>query len=301
MSGHGPQPLYLVDASFFVFRAYYSVGLEMTGVDGLPVNALYGFSRFLGDLVEQAQPVHIAVAFDESLSSSFRNEIFPAYKANREPAPPELKQQFALCRELCRHLGLAEFSSPVYEADDIIGAIAAQLRPSGHRAVLVTRDKDLAQLIHDGDAYWDWAAERRLEYADIEGHFGVRPERMADYLALTGDSVDNIPGVPGVGPKTAAALLREFASLEEIYEGLERVATLPIRGAGKLPEKLRANREAAYLARRLTTIACDMPIDVTAEQLRRRKPDLDALGTFYDRARFGAMLRQQAQRIADRA
>jgi 5'-3' exonuclease len=301
VTGGAPQPLYLVDASFFVFRAYYSVGLEMTDVNDEPVNALYGFSRFLGDLLEQAQPVHIAVAFDESLSSSFRNEIFPAYKANREPAPPELKRQFALCRELCRHLGLAEFSSPIYEADDIIGTIATRLRSSGHRTVLVTRDKDLAQLIRKGDAYWDWAAERRLEYADIEGHFGVRPERFADFLALTGDSVDNIPGVPGVGPKTATVLLREFASLEEIYEGLERVATLPIRGAGKLPERLREHREAAFFARRLTTIACDMPIEVSPEQLRRRKPDIEALEAMYDRARFGTMLRRQAQRIADRA
>ena len=207
MSREAREPLYLVDASFFVFRAYYSVGLEMTGVDGEPVNALYGFSRFLGDLIEQTKPVHIAVAFDESLASSFRNEIYPAYKANREPAPPELKRQFAWCREVCRHLGIAEFGSPTHEADDIIGTIAARFRKQGHRAVLVTRDKDLAQLIHDGDAYWDWAAERRLGYADIEGHFGVRPERMADFLALAGDSVDNIPGVPGVGPKTAAALL----------------------------------------------------------------------------------------------
>ncbi len=245
--------------------------------------------------------MHIAVAFDESLASSFRNEIYPAYKANREPAPPELKRQFAWCRELCRHFGIAEFGSPTHEADDIIGTIAARFRSRGHRAVLVTRDKDLAQLIHAGDAYWDWAAERRLEYADIEGHFGVRPERMADFLALAGDSVDNIPGVPGVGPKTASALLREFASLEEIYDGLERVASLPIRGAGKLAAKLTLHREAAYLARRLTTIACDMPMEVTAEQLRRRKPDLAALETFYDRAKFGAMLRRQAQRIADRA
>lgn len=299
MSGGGPPPVYLVDASFFVFRAYYSVGIEMTDADGLPVNALYGFGRFLGDLLEQTQPVHIAVAFDESLSGSFRNGIYPAYKANREPAPPELKRQFALCRELCRHLGIAEFGSAVYEADDIIGTITTRLRPAGHRAVLVTRDKDLAQLIRDGDAYWDWAAERRLGYADIEGHFGVRPERIADFLALAGDAVDNIPGVPGVGPKTASALMREFASLEEIYEGLERVATLPIRGAGKLSGKLSAHREAAYLARRLTTIACDIPLDITAEQLRRRSPDLGTLGALYDRARFGAMLRRQAQRIAD--
>jgi 5'-3' exonuclease len=301
VTGGAPQPLYLVDASFFVFRAYYSVGLEMTDVNDEPVNALYGFSRFLGDLLEQAQPVHIAVAFDESLASSFRNAIYPAYKANREPAPPELKRQFAWCRELCQHFGIAEFGSSTHEADDIIGTIAARFRSRGHRAVLVTRDKDLAQLIHAGDAYWDWAAERRLEYADIEGHFGVRPERMADFLALAGDSVDNIPGVPGVGPKTAGALLREFASLEEIYDGLERVASLPIRGAGKLAAKLSLHREAAFFARRLTTIACDMPIEVTSEQLRRRKPDIEALGALYDRARFGAMLRRQAERIAERA
>ncbi len=298
MTRGASTPVHLIDASYFVFRAYYSVGLEMTDGDGQPVNALYGFGRFLGDLLEEAKPAHVAVAFDESLSSSFRNEIYPAYKANREPAPPELKRQFALCRELCRLIGVADFSSPTHEADDIIGTIATTLRSRGLRTVLVTRDKDLAQLIRDGDDYWDYAGERRYGYADIEGQFGVRPERMADYLALTGDSVDNIPGVPGVGPKTAAVLLRDFASLEELYDGLERVPALPIRGAGKLPEKLRTHREAAFFARRLTTIACDMPLDITVESLARRKPDLDALGAFYDRARFGAALRRQAERLA---
>ncbi len=291
-------PVHLVDASFFVFRAYYSVGIEMTDVDGEPVNALYGFGRFLGDLLEEAKPAHIAVAFDESLSTSFRNEIFPAYKANREPAPPELKRQFALCRQLCRLLGIAEFGSPTHEADDIIGTIASRFRERGRHSVLVTRDKDLAQLIRDGDSYWDYAGARRFGYADIEGQFGVRPERMADYLALTGDSVDNIPGVPGVGPKTAAALLREFASLEEIYDGLARVPALPIRGAAKLPARLREHRDAAFFARRLTTIACDLPIEVSAESLQRRAPDLAALGEFYDHAKFGAALRRQAERLA---
>jgi 5'-3' exonuclease len=294
----GGQPVHLIDASYFVFRAYYSVGIEMTDVNDEPVNALYGFSRFLGDLLEEAKPAHVAVAFDESLSSSFRNEIFPAYKANREPAPPELKRQFALCRELCRLLGVAEFSSPTHEADDIIGTIAARLRGGGYRTVLVTRDKDLAQLIRDGDDYWDYAGERRYGYGDIEGQFGVLPERMADYLALTGDTVDNIPGVPGVGPKTASALLQAFASLEELYEGLDRVGKLPIRGAGKLPERLRLHREAAFFARRLTTIACDMPLEITVESLLRRKPDLEALDAFYNRARFGAALRRQAERLA---
>jgi 5'-3' exonuclease len=122
---------------------------------------------------------------------------------------------------------------------------------------------------------------------------------MADFLALTGDSVDNIPGVPGVGPKTAAALLAVFASLEEIYDGLDRIGGLPIRGAGKLAEKLRAHRDAAYLARQLTVIACDMPLEFSLESLRRRKPDLAALGAFYDRHKFGPALRRQAERLAN--
>jgi 5'-3' exonuclease len=294
----GQPAVHLVDASYFVFRAYYSVGLEMTDGDGQPVNALYSFSRFLGDMLEEARPEHVAVAFDESLTTSFRNAIYPAYKKNREPAPPELKRQFGLCRELCRLLGVAEFGSPTHEADDIIGTIATRLRAAGQRAVVVTRDKDLAQLIRDGDHYWDFANERRFAYAEIEAQFGVRPERMADFLALTGDSVDNIPGVPGVGPKTAAALLSAFASLEEIYEGLDRVGSLPVRGAAKLAEKLAQHREAAYLARRLTVIACDMPLEFSLDTLRRRKPDLGALGAFYDRHRFGAALRRQAERLA---
>jgi DNA polymerase-1 len=290
--------LHLVDASFFVFRAYYSVTPEMTDGDGRPVNALYGFARFMGDLLERAKPTHVAVAFDESLASSFRNEIYPAYKANREPAPEELKQQFGLCREFCRLLGLAEFADGVYEADDIIGAIATRMRDEGHASVLVTRDKDLAQLVREGDEFWDFAGDRRFGYADIEGKFGVRPERMADYLALTGDSVDNIPGVPGVGPKTAAALLKVFESLDHLYDNLGEVSALPIRGAAKLPDRLREHREAAYLARRLTCIACDMPLEFVHDDLRRRAPDVPALESFYERARFGPMLGRQAQRLA---
>jgi len=297
VTGRAAPPVHLVDASCYVFRAWFAVSAEMTDPDGAPVNALYGFVRFLGDLLEQERPSHMAVAFDESLSRSFRSGIDPAYKANREPAPPELRRQFELCREACRRFGLATFSSAQYEADDIIGTLATRLRPHGHRAVVVTRDKDLAQLIREGDAFLDWSAERRLGYADIEGHFGVRPERMADFLALAGDASDNIRGVPGIGPRTAAALLSTFASLEEIYAGLTEVARLPIRGAAQLPERLRAHREDAWRARRLTTIACDMPLDVAPDDVARRAPDLTALDDLYDRAGFGAALRRQAARI----
>jgi len=289
--------LHLVDASFFIFRAYYSIPDHMADAEGRPVNALYGFARFLSDLLEHARPEYLAVAFDESLAGSFRNRIYPAYKANREPAPPELKEQFARCRELCRHLGAADYSSAEYEADDIIGTIATRMRRAGFRATLVTRDKDLAQLVHEGDEFWDYMAAERFAYGDIPARFGVRPERMADYLALTGDAVDNIPGVPGIGPKTAAALLAEFDSLDDLYANLARVPTLPIRGAAGVLARLTEHRAAAYLARELTRIACDMPLEVSSTALRRAAPDLAGLAGFYDRAGFGPMLRLQAERI----
>jgi 5'-3' exonuclease len=290
--------VYLIDASVYVFRAYYSMPPDMLDRDGNPAHALFGFARFLGDLIERAQPRYLAVAFDESLETSFRNRIDPAYKANREPAPADLKLQFARCREFCRLLGVADYGSGEYEADDIIGTLHARLRAEGLPATLVTRDKDLAQLICEGDIYWDYTGNRQLRHHEIEGHFGVAPERYADFLALTGDAVDNIKGVPGIGPKTAAAIFKEFASLEELYEDLEATARLPVRGAARLPAVLAQHREAAFLARRLTGIVCDMPLEAGREQLRRRAPDLAALGEFCDRHNFGPMLRRQGERLA---
>ncbi len=293
--------VHLVDASFFVFRAYYSIPDHMADREGRPVNALYGFARFLSDLLERERPEYLAVAFDESLAGSFRSRIFPAYKANREPPPPGLKEQFARCRALCSLLGAADFGSAEYEADDIIGTLATRLRTLGFQSTLVTRDKDLAQLVRQGDEFWDYMAEERFGYGDIAERFGVRPERMADFLALTGDAVDNIPGVPGVGKKTAAALLAAFESLDELYANLGRVASLGFRGASGVAARLEEHRGAAYLARELTRIACDMPLEASPAALRRAAPDLAALGEFYDRAGFGPMLRRQAERIAARA
>ena len=159
--------LYLIDASVFVFRAYYSVPIALVDLDGNPVNALHGFARFLGDLLERVRPEHIAVAFDETLVSSFRNTLFPAYKANREPAPDDLKRQFIQCRRVCAALGVASFSSNRYEADDIIGTLATRMRIAGKNVVLVTRDKDLAQLVRPGDEYWDYISDERFAYEDI--------------------------------------------------------------------------------------------------------------------------------------
>jgi len=297
--------VYFIDASFFVFRAYHSMPPDMVDADGNATHALYGFARFLSDFLEQVRPERIGVAFDITLrdetgmpATSFRNGIYPAYKANRESPPADLERQFALCREFCRHMGVAEFASSQYEADDIIGTLAARSRAAGLRNVLVTRDKDLSQLIRDGDVFWDYTGNARYHYHDIGPRFGAVPELIADFLALTGDSSDNIPGVPGVGKKTAALLFNAFGSLEDLYDNLHRVPDLKLRGGATVAARLLAHKEVAYLARRLTRIVCDMPLDASLDDLKPRAQDSGKLSGFFDTHGFGNILRQQARRIA---
>jgi 5'-3' exonuclease len=304
-AGGGSGVVYFIDASFFVFRAYHSMPPDMVDADGNATHALYGFARFLSDILEQVRPERIGVAFDISLrgemgmpATSFRNGIYPAYKANRESPPADLTRQFGLCREFCRHMGVAEFASSQYEADDIIGTLAARARAAGLRNVLVTRDKDLSQLIRDGDVFWDYSGNARYHYHDIGPKFGAAPELIADFLALTGDSVDNIPGVPGVGRKTAALLFNVFGSLDDLYENLHRVPELKLRGGAAVAAKLQAHKEAAYLARRLTRIVCDMPLEATLDDLKLKSQDSAKLNRFFDTHGFGSILRQQVRRIA---
>lgn len=292
------QPVYLIDASIFVFRAWHAVPNTLVDGDGNPVNAFHGFARFIGEVLEQVRPTHLGIAFDASLRNSFRNQLYPPYKANREPPPEELKRQFSLCRQACEALGIACFSSLEYEADDIIGTLATRMRKQGRSIVLLSRDKDLTQLIRPGDVYWDYLGEKRYQYDDIPQKFGVLPERMACYLAIMGDAVDNIRGVPGLGPKTASMLLRHFESLTHLYDNLDQVAQLKLRNAGFVASQLRDHKESALLARRLTEIACDMPLQADLAALERRVPDLTRLHNLYEAANFGPMLRYQAERIA---
>jgi 5'-3' exonuclease len=290
---------YLIDASVYVFRAYYSMRDDMVDGEGNPVNALYGFCRFLGDFMEQVNPEHVAVLFDESLSKSFRCEIYPEYKANRDPAPEELKRQFGQCRRFARALGLMEWGSPRYEADDLIGTLVEHGRRANRASTIVTRDKDLAQLLSPDDIFWDFAGKGKISYEQVAGVFGVPPEQIADFLALAGDAVDNIKGVPGVGKKTAAVLLESFGSLDNIYENLNNVHVINVRGSKTLGEKLATHKDAAYLARRLTGIACDAPIDDAESSLRRSRPRLGEINALFDEADIGMALRRQAERISD--
>ncbi|MDH3362577.1 MAG: hypothetical protein OEM50_06895 [Gammaproteobacteria bacterium] len=290
---------YLIDASVYVFRAYYSMPDDMVDDSGNPINALYGFCRFMGDFMENVTPEYVAVLFDESLSKSFRTEIYPEYKANRDPAPPELKRQFEQCRRYVRALGVMEHASPTYEADDLIGTLVEHGRRQGRPSTIVTRDKDLTQLMRQEDVFWDFSGKGKLRYEEIADSFGVWPEQIADFLALAGDAVDNIKGVPGIGKKTATVLLQHFGSLDGIYDNLDRVHEVNVRGAKTLGTRLETHRDDAMLARRLTGIACDAPFENAEAALQPSAPKLGEINALFDEAGIGTALRRQAERVSD--
>ena len=292
------QPVYLVDASIYIFRAWFSISDEFANSAGEPTNAVYGFTGFLCSLLEQTDAQHIGVAFDESLSTSYRNEIYPQYKANRDPAPEELKRQFIWARAMAETMGLSCFADPHYEADDVIGTLAQHWRDRGHPVCIITSDKDLAQLIEKNDTWWDYTRNRKLGRAKIKDKFGVFPEQIADFLALTGDSVDNIPGVPGVGPKSAAALLSHFGDLPSLWERLDEVQHVSIRGAKSLHKKLDENRDAADLARQLTGIETRVPSTLENPDVARGELDEARLNRLFDEMDFGAMLRRRCIQTA---
>jgi len=290
--GHPIRPtLHLVDASLYVFRAWHSMPDEFQDADGWPTNAVHGFARFMLDLLERERPRQIVIAFDEALDSCFRNALYPAYKANRDPAPEALKRQFAHCQALCRALGLAVLSDSAYEADDLIGSALHRARAHGVRGVIVSADKDLSQLIGEHDEQWDFARGQRWGQSGVQARHGVHAHQIADYLALTGDAIDNIPGVQGIGAKTAAQLLAHFGSLDALLSRVDEVAFLRLRGATGIAARLRDTREQVLLWRRLTTIALDAPL--AHDDFGRRRGDAAGLATLCDALRFGPMTRRR--------
>jgi DNA polymerase-1 len=252
--------VHLVDASPYIFRAHFSLPSSIKTPAGHPAAAAYGFTSFLLKLIADEKPTHLAVTFDRSLNSSFRNEIYPAYKQQRVLPPPELEAQLDACEEIAAALGTTTFIDDRYEADDLIGALCAGLEKAGHGAVIVTSDKDLAQLVDGRVSLLDFSKETRLDAAAVFEKFGVRPDQITDFLGLAGDSVDNIPGVKGIGAKSAAELLARFGHLEDLYARLDELPWLSsIRGAKSLHAKLAASREIAFLSKQLATVAREVP------------------------------------------
>lgn len=290
-------PLYLIDASMYVFRAWHSMPDAFFDVDGQPVNAVHGFAKFLLDFVEQTRASHAVAAFDIALASSFRNALYPAYKANRDPAPPELKRQFEYCRELAAAFGFTVLADATYEADDLIGSVLAGIRGSGWRAVIVSADKDFGQLLDANTEQWDYARGLRWGAAGVPARLGVEAHQVVDYLALTGDASDNIPGVPGIGAKGAAALLAHFGDLETVLARTAEIPFLRVRGAKAIAEKLRAHAESARLSQRLARIALDAPVPAGRGGLARRAVDPALLERLCERLRLGPLTRARAHRI----
>ena len=297
-SAKARPPLYLVDASLYVFRAWHSMPDQFHDADGWPTNAVHGFARFVLELVEKERPTHITIAFDEALDSCFRNRIYPAYKANREPAPEELKRQFTHCKALCAALGLNVLAHSEYEADDLIGSALHHARPRGFRGVIVSADKDMSQLLMDHDEQWDFARGQRWGMAGVKARHGVEATQIADYLALTGDAVDNIPGVTGIGAKSAAILLAHFGSLDTLLTRIDEVGFLRMRGAAQMAVRLREQREHALLWRQLATIALDAPVEGAEPDFVRASVDADLLEALSDSLRFGPLTRRRLREAA---
>jgi len=248
---------WLIDSSIYVFKAWYTYP-EHEDVDGNPINAVLGFLNFVYQLLNDEKPSLIGFAFDESLTTSHRRDIYPQYKANRAPAPESLKYQFKLCRQFIKALGIQQAASSKYEADDLIGTWSKILNQQSIPINIITADKDLAQLVNDGDYWWEYLRGEKLDTIKITKRFGVKPCQVADQLAIAGDKSDNIPGVPGVGMSTAAKLLRKFGSIEQLFTRIDEVSEMQIRGAVRIKELILEHKDTIRLSRKLTEIICDI-------------------------------------------
>ncbi|MEN8007982.1 MAG: 5'-3' exonuclease H3TH domain-containing protein [Candidatus Krumholzibacteriota bacterium] len=261
-----PDTVYLIDTMAYVFRSFFGMR-SMSAPDGTPINAVFGLGMTLQRFLSDHQPAMVACCFDAG-SKTFRNELYPAYKANRGEPPEDLVPQFDLCRELTEKMGFATAMTPGFEADDLIASLTRRLRAAGHEVVIVSGDKDLAQLLGPGVKIYNLAKDDWWHEAGVPERMGVKASQIIDYLALTGDAVDNIPGVRGVGPKAATALLAAFPDLDAIYANLDRVESLPVRGAKSLRGKLEKDRANARLSWKLANLDHEAPCDLEIEDLR---------------------------------
>src|SRR5438477_6664804 len=256
-SGARPR-LYLVDGSGYVYRAFHALpGLGTTR--GVPTNAVYGFTNMLAKLLREEQPHHVAVVFDAP-GGTFRDGLYKDYKATRAPLPDELRPQLGYVRRIVDALRLPVIEVPGVEADDVIGTLAAQAAAAGFETVIVTGDKDMMQLVDGRTTLLDTMRDRRFGPAEVRARFGVDPALVPDVMGLMGDPIDNIPGVAGIGEKTASALVSRLGPVEQILERLDEVETIGLRGAKKVRETLAREAESARRSTAPATSRGDVPI-----------------------------------------
>ena len=280
--------VYLIDGSAYIYRAYHAVR-GLSNSSGLPTNATFGFTRMLIKLMADRSPSHVAMFFDAK-GPTFRHERYTEYKANRPPMPDDLVVQLPWIHKVTEAFNIPVFEMQGYEADDLIGTLARQAEENGFQVVMVTGDKDFMQLVTDGCTIWDPMKDKVIDPAFVEESFDLTPPQMIDVMGLSGDTADNIPGVPGVGQKTAVKLIQTFGSMDGVYAGIDTIT------AKKQREKLIANKEQALLSRELVTIDRHTPIDFDADQLKSQGPDEDALGRLFAELEFRQLQQEYAQK-----
>ncbi len=286
--------LHLIDGSAFIFRAYHALPPLTRKSDGLPIGAVAGFCNMLFRYVENNRkgdtPTHVAVIFDHS-SKTFRNEIYPLYKANRPELPEELRPQFPLTREATRAFNVACIETEGFEADDIIATLACRARDAGGRVTILSSDKDLMQLVGDGVEMLDPMKNKSIGIAEVEEKFGVRPDRVVDVQALTGDPVDNVPGAPGIGIKTAALLIQEFGDLETLLARAGEIRQ------DKRRQTLIDNADQIRLSKQLVQLDCNAPLDFTLDALEVKEPEPEVLMGFLEAMEFRSLTRRVAESL----
>ncbi len=291
-SGNGANHLYLIDGSAYIFRAYHALP-PMNRPDGTPVNAVLGFCNMLEKLLEdlsgEDQPSHLAVIFDAA-RKTFRNDIYPEYKANRPPPPEDLVPQFDIVKQASRAFSLATIEMGGFEADDIIATYARLAREAGMTATIVSSDKDLMQLVGDGIEMYDPMKSRRIAHDQVVEKFGVGPDKVIEVQALCGDSTDNVPGVPGIGVKTAALLINEYGDLDTLLARAEEIKQ------NKRRENLIEFADLARISRELVTLRDDVPLELGLEEMRLNERDYDLLFDFLGEQSFKSLINKIATR-----
>lgn len=278
------NPLILVDGSSYLYRAYHAFP-PLTNSAGEPTGAMYGVLNMLRSLLLQYQPSHVAVVFDAK-GKTFRDELFAEYKSHRPPMPDDLRAQIEPLHKMVKAMGLPLLVTPGVEADDVIGTLALEAEKAGHAVLISTGDKDMAQLVTPNVTLINTMNNTILGPQEVCDKYGIPPELIIDFLALMGDSSDNIPGVPGVGEKTAQALLQGLGGLDALYANLDSIATLSFRGAKTMAAKLEQNKEVAYLSYKLATIKTDVELDLTCADLEVSALDVDVLQQLFKQYEF---------------
>ncbi len=285
----GKRSLYLLDGSSYIFRAFFALP-PLTNSSGLPTHAIYGFTNMTVKFLKQYQPEYLAVVLDAG-RKTFRNEIYQAYKGNRPEAPADLVPQFPYIRKVLHALSVRVLEREGFEADDIIATVAENFSCQGIEVIIVSGDKDLMQLVNNGIKLLDSGKGKWIGPEEIKEKFGVEAQRVTEVMGLTGDSIDNIPGVRGIGEKTATALIQKYQTLENLFDHLNELETIGLKGASRIRKALLDGRESAFLSRDLATVKRDVPIQIQLEDFHYSGADNARLRELFAELEFHHLLK----------